>query len=106
VVGDVLSMDVRHTDSETVLTVVGEIDMTSSPQLRRALLEVCDLGPARLTVNLSGVTYIDSSGMATLVEARRRTREAGGELVLQGLRERIMAVFRLARLDEVFRIVE
>jgi len=101
-----LGLTVSHNDSETVLAVAGEVDMTSSPQLRKALIEVCNGAPERLVVDLSAVTYTDSSGMATLVEALRRMRESGGELVLRGLPDRIMAVFRLARLDEVFRIVK
>ncbi len=99
-----VTVDVTRADSETVVSIGGEINMSSSPQLRRSLLQVTGEGPARLVVDLSGVTYIDTSGMATLVEALQRTRDRGGRLALRGLRAKIRAVFRLARLDEVFPI--
>lgn len=101
-----LAVEVSRTDSETLLKVTGEINMSSSPELRRALLGVLGEQPRRLLVDLAGVSYIDSSGMATLVEALQHTRRAGGEMLLRGLREQIRAVFRLARLDEVFTIVD
>lgn len=101
-----LDLEVDRTDSETVLTVRGEVNMSSSPELRRALQRVLQERPRRLIVDLAGVTYIDSSGMATLVEALQHTRKMEAEMVLRGMRERIRAVFRLARLDEVFTIVE
>jgi anti-sigma B factor antagonist len=100
-----LGLNVTHSDSQTVLTVTGDINMTTSPRMRAALIQAASEQPARLVVDLGGVTYIDSSGIATLVEALQRARREGRQLVLRGLRESIRAVFRLARLDEVFTIV-
>ena len=98
-------MKVTHSDSEAVLTVTGDINMTTSPRMRAALIDVASGRPEEVVVDLEGVTYIDSSGIATLVEALQRARREGRRLVLRGLRESIRAVFRLARLDEVFIIV-
>jgi len=105
-VSEALALDVTHTDSETVLAASGEISMTSSPVLRRALMRVAEQRPRRLVVDLAEVTFIDSSGIATLVEALQRARRDGGQLLLRGLRQKIRVVFRLARLDEVFTIVD
>jgi len=102
---EVLRLTVSDSASETVLTVAGEINMTTSPELRRELIRVDEQRPARLVVDLSAVDYIDSSGIATLLEALGRARRQQRQLLLRGLREKIMAVFRLARLDEVFTIV-
>jgi anti-sigma B factor antagonist len=88
-----------------VLTVTGDINMMTSPRMRAALMQAASEQPQRLVVDLEGVTYIDSSGIATLVEALQRARRQGRQLVLRGLRESIKAVFQLARLDEVFTIV-
>jgi len=104
-VNGLLGLRVTHSDSETVLTVTGDINMTTSPRMRTALIEVASEQPEQLVVDLEGVTYIDSSGIATLVEALQRARREGRRLALRGLREGIRAVFRLARLDEVFTIV-
>ena len=100
-----LGLNVTHSDSQTVLTVTGDINMTTSPRMRAALIEVASERPEELVVDLERVTYIDSSGIATLVEALQRARREGRQLVLRGLQEGIRAVFRLARLDEVFTIV-
>jgi anti-sigma B factor antagonist len=100
-----LGLNVTHADSQTVLTVTGDINMTTSPRMRAALIEAASQRPERMVVDLEGVTYIDSSGIATLVEALQRARREGRQLVLRGLRESIRAVFQLARLDEVFTIV-
>jgi anti-sigma B factor antagonist len=104
-VNGLLGLNVTRSDSESVLTVTGDINMTTSPRMRAALIQVASQQPKQLVVDLEGVTYIDSSGIATLVEALQRARREGRQLVLRGLREGIKAVFRLARLDEVFTIV-
>ncbi|MHC4429252.1 MAG: STAS domain-containing protein, partial [Planctomycetota bacterium] len=61
--------------------------------------------PARLVIDLSGVPYMDSSGVATLVEAMQIARRTGSKLVLAALQEKVRSIFEIARLDMVFSIV-
>ncbi len=87
-----------------VVILHGEVDLRSSPRLRGALLELLEDRPARLIIDLVGVTYMDSSGVGTLVEIKRRVEQAGGKLVLIGMQQRVRSVFEITRLDRFFTI--
>lgn len=88
-----------------VISPSGSVDMHESPKLRAVLLAEIAKKPAVVVVDLSAVSFIDSSGVATLVEALKATRAAGAALVLCGMNAKVKDVFELARLDQVFRIV-
>ena len=60
--------------------------------------------PKRLVVNLSGVTYLDSSGLAVLIEAMQNVEKYGGKFALAGMQETVRSIFEIARLDQVFHI--
>lgn len=101
-------MEIRRKDQPTytLLALEGDVDLSTSPQLRKEILESVGAGRPSLIVDLKGVTYMDSSGLATLVEALQLTRKGGGGLALFGLNERIRRIFELARLTNVFDIHE
>lgn len=86
------------------VTLVGEIDLARSPELRLRLREDVDAGPKRLVIDLTKVTYMDSSGVATLVEALQRSKARGCRLVLAGLQPKVRSIFSISRLDTVFEI--
>lgn len=88
-----------------VVTPDGDIDMSRSPDFRGALRGVTDGKPCRLVVNLEKVGYMDSSGLATLVECMRTVKQQGAEMILCGMNERVRAIFDIARLDQFFTIV-
>ncbi|MEL6497426.1 MAG: STAS domain-containing protein [Planctomycetota bacterium] len=89
-----------------VLFPVGDIDLSRSPVLRASMKTALDDKPQRLVIELSGVSYMDSSGVATLVEAMQLSRKAGVGLVLCSLTERVQSIFEIARLEQVFTITE
>jgi len=88
-----------------VLRPVGEIDLSCAAMLRQRLGRVQGDQPARLVIDLSAVPYMDSSGVATLVEAMQIARRTGSKLVLAALQEKVRSIFEIARLDMVFAIV-
>ncbi|MEX2672067.1 MAG: STAS domain-containing protein [Phycisphaeraceae bacterium] len=88
-----------------LVTLEGDIDLSRTPELRHALLEVAGEKPPRLVVDLTGVDYMDSSGVATLVEALQHQRRHAGKMVLFGLSAKVKSIFEIARLDMVFTIV-
>lgn len=88
------------------LALSGEIDLSRSPELRTALLQAATAKPARLVLDMSGVTYMDSSGVATLVEALQKINAGGGKLVLCGLQPKVKSIFQIAKLDTIFAIVD
>ena len=87
-----------------VLILEGEVDLHESPQLRERFRRALEKKPGRLFVDLSGVDYVDSSGLATLIDAMQRIQGYGGKLALYGMRENVRNIFHIARLDQVFRI--
>jgi len=95
---------VRWVDKTVIVDVVGEIDLNTSSGFQRCLLEVLDASPERVVVNLSGVPYMDSSGVASLVKLLSRTRHGNCSLGLFGLTDRVRGIFEITRLDSVFDI--
>ncbi|MSR18701.1 MAG: anti-sigma factor antagonist [Phycisphaerales bacterium] len=86
----------------------GEVDMARSPALRAKLQEAFRARPQprRVVVDLTLVPYMDSSGVATLVEALQSASRAGTELVLCGLSPRVKSIFQISRLYSIFTISE
>jgi anti-sigma B factor antagonist len=72
--------------------------------IKERLRKMLEGKPSTLFVDLSGVVYIDSSGLATLIEAMQRVQAYGGHLGLFGIRGNVENIFHIARLDQVFRI--
>jgi anti-sigma B factor antagonist len=85
----------------TVVALKGEVDLENSPAARKLLLRSID-DAGRVLVDLSGVTYIDSSGVASLVEALQASKKRGTEFALAAASEPTRRVLELARLDKVF----
>jgi anti-sigma B factor antagonist len=91
-------------DRPNVLALEGEIDLHVSPNIAAALDVMIQKKPKQLIVDLSRVTYIDSSGLAVLIRGMQNVQEYGGKFALAGLQETIRIIFEIARLDQVFRI--
>jgi anti-sigma B factor antagonist len=89
-------------DAPNVLPLEGEIDLHVSPRVAAALGAMIERRPERLVVDLSAVSYIDSSGLAVLIEAMQNVEAYGGKFVLAGLQEKVRPIFEMARLDQVF----
>ena len=101
-----MGMQVNVTDSEEAITikVEGEIDLYSSPELRSAINQAVPKGRRAVRIDLGGVAYMDSSGVATLVEGLRHAGDKGVEFVLIAPSSSVMKVLQLSRLDTVFNI--
>ncbi|NJN14275.1 MAG: STAS domain-containing protein [Planctomycetes bacterium] len=87
-----------------VLSVQGTIDIYSSPELRGQLKSALEKQSPRIVVDMAGVSFVDSSGLATLIEALQRTHGYGGKLYLCALSTAVLGVFQLANLDNIFQI--
>lgn len=95
---------VRDFGKATVVWLTGDVDLYRSPEVRAALMEVTGRRAPVLIVDLTDVPHMDSSGVATLVEALQRIKRYAGRLVLVGLQERVQSVFEIAKLTELFEI--
>jgi anti-sigma B factor antagonist len=87
-----------------ILVVEGEIDLACSPELRAILHRYAKQKAPALLLDLQGVTYVDSSGLATLVEYVRLAQAFAGKLGLAHVSERVRTILELLRLTEFFRI--
>lgn len=88
----------------TVITPEGEIDLHSSAIVKEQLEPVIAQKQPVVIVDLSGVSYMDSSGLALFIEAMQRVQAYGGKFALCSLREGVRHIFAIARLDQVFKI--
>ncbi|MHC4414529.1 MAG: STAS domain-containing protein [Planctomycetota bacterium] len=103
---DELEIQTETIDDGVILRPVGEIDLSCAAMLRQRLSQVQNNRPDRLVIELSQVPYMDSSGVATLVEAMQIARRTGSKLILCALQEKVRSIFEIARLDMVFAIVD
>jgi len=87
-----------------VLPLDGEIDLHVSPRVAMSLAQMVKRKPAKVVVDLSKVSYIDSSGLAVLIEGMQGVEEYGGIFAIAGMQETVRSIFETARLDQVFRI--
>ncbi len=101
-----MAMELTKTDDGGIctITIVGEIDLYSSPSLRTAITEAVPTASRAIHINLKSVEYMDSSGVATLVEGLRAAMERKLEFVLVAPAQSVLKVLQLSRLDTVFTI--
>ena len=98
-----MNLQSREENSVVIFELDGEVDLETSPQLRQALLEQVNAGKA-VVVGMANVAYIDSSGIASLVEAFQTGRRNSVGFALADISESALRVLQLARLDKVFTI--
>ncbi len=96
----------RKEKDADIIDLKGEVDLHSSPQLRDEFNALITAGTKALVINLKDVSYIDSSGLATFIEALQKMNQQGGKLFLTHLNQTVRGVFEIARLDGVFNIVD
>jgi anti-sigma B factor antagonist len=97
----------RRIDRITIFDVTGDIDLANSPEFRKALLkELRELKVPRVVLNLSKVRYIDSSGVASLVEGLKASRDSGSRFILYGLSTSAREVLQLSRLLRIFEVFD
>jgi anti-sigma B factor antagonist len=86
----------------TTLKLSGEIDLHASPALRAELQKCAHAKTASLLLDFTAVDYIDSSGLATLIEYVRESSAFKGKVALFGLQKKVRTIFDLVRLNELF----
>lgn len=103
---DNITVATEEIDDGVIFRPSGDIDLSRAPALRTHLAGVQKKRPTRLIVDLVDVPYMDSAGVATLVEAMQVARRNNTRLVLCGMQDRVRSIFEISRLDMVFTIVE
>lgn len=85
----------------SIFQIQGEININTSPELKKLFEKEI---PKKAVVNLEKVSYIDSSGLATLVEMLKKMRSQGGSLGLSGMSDKVRSLFEITKLDKLFQI--
>ena len=102
-----MQISARRHDKSTILDVSGDIDFANSVEVRQSLLrEIRGIRAPRVVVNLSQVRYMDSSGVASLVEGLKASRDLGSRFILFGLSPSVREVLQLSRLIKVFEVYD
>jgi anti-sigma B factor antagonist len=96
----------KQNNDVTIYSVDGDIDINSSPEIRKAFEKSIGKKAMNIVVNLNGVSYIDSSGLATLVEMLKKTRGYGGKLKLTNLAAKVKSLFEITKLEKLFAIYD
>ena len=97
----------RELDKTIIFDLSGDIDLANSPAVRKALLrEMRDKRTPRVVMNMSKVRYIDSSGVASLVEGLKASRDVGSRFILFGLSTPAREVLQLSRLLKIFEVYD
>lgn len=89
----------------TVCHIDGEIDINSSPAIKKSFDKLISQKTSRIVINLSRVTYVDSSGLATLVEILKNMRSYGGKMRLACMSPKIKSLFEITKLEKLFEIL-
>jgi anti-sigma B factor antagonist len=98
-----VKISVRDVGDAKVVEVEGDVDLGTSPVFRRTLFETLSR-TAKLALNLEFIRYIDSSGIATLIEVLKDAQRLNKEFVLFGLSPGVQEVFRLTHVIRIFRV--
>ncbi len=101
-----LKVQLRKLNDVSIVDCSGEVDLYSSTHLREALVKELNGSVPSVLINMTGISYIDSSGIATLLEGLQLSRKTQKRFGLYGLRKNARSVLGLARLDRVFTIWE
>ena len=100
-----MEISTRRVEKAITVDVAGKIDIQNSHEFRKALIDTLKLAPV-VIVNLQQVPYIDSSGVASLLEAFRESQKLKKRLILYGLSRMARQVLELTKLTKVFEIYE
>jgi anti-sigma B factor antagonist len=100
-----LGIDVREAEGVTILDVEGEVDLYTAPQLEEGLRKAATASPPLLAVNLTKVTYIDSTALRVLTDSQKRARERRGAVVVITTQPTIEKIFRITGLGTILPVV-
>jgi len=96
---------VENKNGLTVCCIEGEVDINSSPNIKKSFDKLIASKTPKIIVNLSKVTYVDSSGLATLVEVLKNMRSYGGKLRLTNMSSKVKSLFEITKLEKLFEII-
>ena len=89
-----------------VVTVTGRMDAATSPEFEKDILESIAQGEKSFLINLSGLEYISSAGLRSILAAAKRLKEQNGEIIFSGLQGHVKEVFAISGFQGIFKIFD
>jgi anti-anti-sigma factor len=93
----------RESERVSIVAPRGRLDLSSAPTFREQVRQLVDSGSARLVVDLGDVTFVDSSGLGSIIAGLKAARQAGGDLRIARPNQQVLLVLDLTSLDRVLR---
>ncbi len=100
-----MNTSIRTIEDTRIVDLSGDVDMGGSPMLRKLLFEALKASP-KVVINLTAIRYIDSSGIAVLIEALKESQRLNRRFVLFGMNSRVHDVFKLTHVMQIFQVVD
>lgn len=101
-----MKVDISKSGTGARVCLGGSMYVEDSASVREQLIGLLEEGIIHLTIDLSGLEYVDSSGLGVLISIHKRCLQKGGKMVITGLRGMVEELFRLTRLDLVFNVAQ
>lgn len=99
-------LETRAEDDWTILSVTGELDVATAPRLRQEAVRVLAGGQPRLALDLSGCSFLDSTGLGVIVGVLKRVRGLDGNMVILGAPNQVAKVFEITRVSSIVPLVD
>ncbi len=99
-----MKIEGKKKESVNILEISGRLDASSSPELEKCLLSLLDQGEAKFLLDLTQMDYVSSSGLRVLLMTAKRSKAAGGTVVLCGLQDHVQEVFEISGFTAIFSI--
>ncbi len=99
-----MQINMEEKNDVAVCVINGEVDISSSPDLKKYFEQVAKKKPEKVLIDFSDVSYVDSSGLATFVDILKKVRLYGGKMKFAGLSDKVKGLFEMTKLDKLFDI--
>ena len=100
-----MTLSRRKSDNTSIVDIAGDLDLKGSPALRKLLFEALTESP-KVVINLSEIRYMDSSGIAVMIEALKNSQKLNREFAMFGMNARVREVFKLTRVLPLFQVFD
>jgi anti-sigma B factor antagonist len=100
-----MNLSIRTTETTRIVDISGDVDLRASPTLRKQLFEALKESP-KVAINLTAIRYIDSSGIAVMIEALKESQRLKHQLILFGMNGLVHDVFKLTHVIQIFKVVD
>jgi anti-sigma B factor antagonist len=100
-----MNLAIRTAENTRIVDISGDVDLRASPTLRKQLFEALKESP-RVAINLTAIRYIDSSGIAVMIEALKESQRLKHQLILFGMNGLVHDVFKLTHVIQIFKVVD